>query len=341
MRIECVAFTSNGVQLGLRLISFLQQEGNLCRLSAPLKYVKKDVDPLDSLAEWTASAFEKADALIFIGACGIAVRSIAPYLKSKFHEPAVVAIDDCNRFAVPLVSGHIGGANSLAEKIAFAVGAQAVVTTATDRNGVFAVDTWAAKQDFCVMRPEAAKAVSAAILNGDPVGFYSDFPLEGELPAGVVKKSKGAVGIRIALSYEANFEQTCWLLPRILTLGIGCKRGTSRETIEKAVRYSVQGKSLYMESVRNVASIDKKGDEIGIFEYCKANRLFSRFFTAEQLLQVKGAFTSSAFVQNTVGVGNVCERAAVLASGGTLLVRKTAFSGVTVAVAAAPLVVRF
>ena len=149
------------------------------------------------------------------------------------------------------------------------------------------------------------------------------------------------MGIRIALSYEANFEQTCWLLPRILTLGIGCKRGTSRETIEKAVRYSMQGESLYMESVRNVASIDKKGDEIGIFEYCKVNRLFSRFFTAEQLLQVKGAFTSSAFVQNTVGVGNVCERAAVLASGGTLLVRKTAFSGVTVAVAAAPLVVRF
>ena len=234
-----------------------------------------------------------------------------------------------------------GGANALARRIAGAIGAQAVVTTATDGNGVFAVDTWAAGQGFLVMRPGAAKAVSAALLNGEPVGFYSDFPVEGPLPKGIVPAKEGKVGIRISLAYEEMFQATCWILPRILTLGIGCKRGTEPIKIQKAVDSTLQGKYLYMESVQNVASIDKKCDEIGLLEFCKANCLACNFFSAEQLTRAKGHFTGSAFVQNTVGVDNVCERAAVLGSGGALLVGKQVFSGVTVAVAAAPLVIRF
>lgn len=124
--------------------------------------------------------FGQADALIFVSACGIAVRSVAPHLRSKFTDPAVVAVDDCGRFAIPLVSGHVGGANALAGGSPGAIGAQAVVTTATDGNDVFAVDTWAADQGFLVVRPNAAKAVSAALLNGEPVGFHSDFPVGGD-----------------------------------------------------------------------------------------------------------------------------------------------------------------
>lgn len=341
MRIECIAFTASGVRLAQRLAEFFRDGGDICTVSAPEKYAKNGVAALDSLADWTARSFGQADALIFVSACGIAVRSVAPHLRSKFTDPAVVAVDDCGRFAIPLVSGHVGGANALARRIAAAIGAQAAVTTATDGNDVFAVDTWAADQGFLVVRPNAAKAVSAALLNGEPVGFHSDFPVEGTLPKGIVPAKEGKVGIRISLTYEETFQATCWLLPRILTLGIGCKRGTEPIKIQKAVDSTLQGKYLYMESVQNVASIDKKCDEIGLLEFCKANCLVCNFFSAEQLTRAKGHFTGSAFVQNTVGVDNVCERAAVLGSGGALLVGKQVFSGVTVAVAAAPLVIRF
>lgn len=341
MRIECIAFTASGVRLAQRLAEFFRDGGDICTVSAPEKYAKNGVAALDSLADWTARSFGQADALIFVSACGIAVRSVAPHLRSKFTDPAVVAVDDCGRFAIPLVSGHVGGANALARRIAAAIGAQAAVTTATDGNDVFAVDTWAADQGFLVVRPNAAKAVSAALLNGEPVGFHSDFPVEGTLPKGIVPAKEGKVGIRISLTYEETFQTTCWLLPRILTLGIGCKRGTEPIKIQKAVDSTLQGKYLYMESVQNVASIDKKCDEIGLLGFCKANCLVCNFFSAEQLTRAKGHFTGSAFVQNTVGVDNVCERAAVLGSGGALLVGKQVFSGVTVAVAAAPLVIRF
>lgn len=342
MRIECVAFTAKGVQLALRIAGILCARGDVCKVSAPEKYAREGVLAFGSLSQWTERAFSNADGLVFACACGIAVRSVAPYLCSKFTDPAVVAVDDCGQFAVPLVSGHVGGANILAKYIASEIGARAVITTATDANGVFSVDTWASQNGFLVMRPEAAKAVSAALLNGEPVGFSCDFPVEGMLPDGLVSRKGGTIGIRISLTNEEDFSQTCWLLPRIVTLGIGCKRGVTKEAIEKATSYALQANHLYRKSVVNMASIDKKRDETGILDYCKAINLPCNFFSAEALFNVKGEFTRSEFVEKTVGVDNVCERAAVLGSnGGKLLVRKTVFSGVTVAAAAAPLTVQF
>lgn len=342
MKIECAAFTAKGVRLALQIEGFLRAGGDICTVHAWGTHAEKGTIEMTSLAKWTAEAFSRADALVFVSACGIAVRSIAPHLRSKFTDPAVVAVDDCGRFVVPLVSGHVGGANVLAKRIARGLGAQAVVTTATDANRVFAVDTWAVQNGFLVMRPKAAKAVSAALLNGDTVGVFSDFPVGGALPTGLVFEEEGAVGIRISLTDGADFDQTCWLIPRILTLGIGCKRGTDRETIAEAVNLAMQANDLYMESVQNIASIDKKSHEIGLLDFCKGKKLVCEFFSAAELSRVKGAFVHSEFVEKTVGVDNVCERAAVLGSGGgTLLVHKTAHAGVTVAVAAAPLTIRF
>ncbi|MFR8529680.1 MAG: cobalamin biosynthesis central domain-containing protein [Anaeromassilibacillus sp.] len=126
-------------------------------------------------------------------------------------------------------------------------GAQAAVTTATDGNDVFAVDTWAADQGFLVVRPNAAKAVSAALLNGEPVGFHSDFPVEGTLPKGIVPAKEGKVGIRISLTYEETFQTTCWLLPRILTELVAKRDRTDQDT--KAVDSTLQGK-FCIESVQ-------------------------------------------------------------------------------------------
>ena len=107
-----------------------------------------------TLAGWTAQQFAAADALVFVGAAGIAVRAIAPHCQSKATDPAVVVLDECGRFAVPLLSGHLGGANDLACRLGAACGAVPVITTATDANGLFAVDEWAKKTKLrCLGNP--------------------------------------------------------------------------------------------------------------------------------------------------------------------------------------------
>ena len=120
--------------------------------------------PAGNLPELTARAFREADALIFVSACGIAVRAVAPFLCGKEQDPAVVAIDERCGFAVSLLSGHIGGANALACRIAEMTGAQAVITTATDVNGRFAVDEWAARQGLNLTDLQAAKRFAAALI---------------------------------------------------------------------------------------------------------------------------------------------------------------------------------
>ena len=145
MKICLTAFTARGRELAGKLAASLGGEVNE---GLPLK-------------EWTARAFETADALVFVGAVGIAVRAIAPHIVHKSLDPAVVVIDEGGNFAVSLLSGHLGGANELARKIAAVTGAEAVITTATDVRGVFAVDEWARRQKLHVENPEYIRSACA------------------------------------------------------------------------------------------------------------------------------------------------------------------------------------
>ena len=108
---------------------------------------------------------------MYVGATGIAVRAIAPYVRDKFHDPAVVSVDEAGRFVVPLLSGHVGGANELARVVAELCGGQAVVSTATDVNELFAVDEWAARRGYAIVERVIAKEISARLLEGASVGF--------------------------------------------------------------------------------------------------------------------------------------------------------------------------
>lgn len=180
-----------------------------------------------SLADWTREAFAGSGALVFVSAVGIAVRAVAPHLKSKATDPAVVAVDECGRFTVPVVSGHLGGANDLARAIAAVCGATAVITTATDANGLFAVDEWARRQDCTVVNPNNIKAVSAKILDNKSVFIRSAWPVAGEPPAGVALTEGGAWDVLVDVHRRQG--QGLCLVPRALVLGVGCRRGTSRD----------------------------------------------------------------------------------------------------------------
>ncbi len=286
------------------------------------------------LAGWTAAQFAQSDALIFVGAVGIAVRAIAPYCHSKASDPAVVVLDEGGRFAIPLLSGHLGGANDLARRLASVCGAVPVITTATDGRGVFAVDEWAKHQNCAVAEPERIKLVSSALLAGETVRCCTDFPIQGTPPAGVVLTQNAA---------QADFSLTLTtagealhIVPRIAVLGVGCKRGTAPEKLDAAFHDFCAEQHFPAWAVTRVASIDLKKDETGLAAFCLIYGWPMDFYTAEQLRAVPGQFTPSGFVQSVTGVDNVCERAAVKASDGRLWLPKWARDGVTFAVALAP-----
>ena len=184
MKISMICYTLTGQQTGEKLKTALEKEGHAVSLSTKSKYIPGSIK--GSCAEWTGSQFETADSIIFIGAAGIAVRSIAPYVQNKKKDPAVLVVDECGRFVISLLSGHLGGANELAHRAADILHAIPVVTTATDLEGKFAVDVFAKKNNCQIFRMKEAKEVSAALLAGEKVGFYSEFSWEGELPKGMV-----------------------------------------------------------------------------------------------------------------------------------------------------------
>lgn len=324
--IGVIAFTRRGARLGRLLADAF---GGSLHVPARLSEETGET-AYESLERWTAEAWKSREALIFVGACGIAVRAVAPHAADKFTDPAVVAIDEAGRYAVALLSGHVGGANALAERAAALTGGRAVITTATDVNGLFAVDVWAKERQLAIGDRILAKAVSAAVLEGKPIGFSSDFPTDGALPPELTFE-KQPLNIRVT-DRSGEAPEILTLIPKSLTLGIGCRRGKSAEEIEEAVLEALAKAGLDRRAVACAASIDLKKDEPGLIEFCGGWGIPLRTYSAEDLRRVPGAFRHSELVQQVTGVDNVCERAAVLA-GGTLAAAKQAANGVTVAAA--------
>lgn len=309
-----------------------------------LENVKIFPEPVtESVKEWTGKRFSDSDAIIFVGACGIAVRSIAPFLKSKKTDPAVVVVDEMGTYVISLLSGHLGGANELTEKIAKITQGEAVITTATDLNQKFAVDVFAKKNECQISDMKLAKDISAALLADEEVGFETDFLYNGEIPRELsysnVWNGEPEIGIFVTIhDRERIYKHTLYLIPRIVTVGVGCKKGTSKETVEKVIRRACEEISVFPAAVAQVASIDLKKEEEGILEYCKERNLPFLTYTAEELKKAEGTFTASGFVEEVTGVDNVCERAAVLGSStdgkaGRLIGEKYAQDGVTAALA--------
>lgn len=341
MKIAVTAFTRRGYYLAGKLRSALTAEGESCTLALPARLADAlDEKSYERVSQWARERFEDCDGLLFVGACGIAVRAIAPYVRDKWRDPAVVSVDEDGRWTVPLLSGHVGGANDLARRVANLLGGTAAISTATDVNDCFAVDEWARCKGLCIDSRIAAKQVSVAILTGNCVGLQSEFTIQGKWPEGL-KAGEKQVGICVTVDPERTpFPTTLRLIPPVLILGIGCRRGTTAASIERVVEKVLLEKHLAPKGVFQVSTISLKRDEPGLLEFCHKWELPLVTWTAEELREVPGDFTSSDFVANVTGVDNVCERAAVLA-GGELIVPKQAEAGVTVAVARRPYVISF
>lgn len=328
MKVNLISFTQRGAELGERVAAALRERGDT------VSAVHGSGEGKVSLKDWTAASFADAEALVFVGAAGIAVRSIAPHVASKVSDPAVVVMDEMGNFVIPLLSGHIGGANRLSRDIAGMIGAVPVLTTGTDVRGVFAVDTWAAGQNLAIVNPGQIKWISARLLAGETIRVRSQYPIAGTPPKGVELVTDKEYDVLISVK-ERHRDQILHLAPRICALGIGSRRDIPAQAVRDAFDAILKKGSLVPQAVYGAFSLDMKSDECGIVQFCREARLPYRTFSVRELNSLPGQFSGSDFVKKTTGTDNVCERSAVCGCpGGRLILKKNAGNGVTMAVAA-------
>ncbi len=286
------------------------------------------------LSTFTAQLFDRHKTLVYVMATGIVVRSIARHLVGKTVDPAVVVLDEAGQFVISLLSGHLGGANGVASEIAVTMGATAVITTASDVQGVPSVDMIAPKHQLIIESMHDAKTLTAMTVNGQKVGWKNDSLLN--LPCYYPCDEIDAEGLvvvsnRTNLADKVPFAQ---LIPQNITVGVGCKRGIPGQQIIDFVTEQLQLNSINEMSIRQLASIDIKRDEQGILAAAAHFGVPAVFVETTEIEKIEQNFTSSAFVKSQVGVSGVCEPAAFIAGGraGEFISRKKSKEGITVAI---------
>jgi len=348
MKTAIIAITGNGAELGAKL-----REGLPCaELFVPAKHVGLCRCPVNvfngELKSLINKLWRESRGLVCIMAAGIVVRMIAPLLEGKERDPAVVVMDEAGKFAVSLLSGHLGGANELAENCASLTGAAAVITTATDVRSLPSFDLLAKEQGWVIENLSGVRNLNTLLLEDgeiavvDPGGlveryfsgrgrlsFYSGFS------DAVQSGAKGFLFVtnRI-LTPEVRPLNLLVLRPRNLVLGIGCNTGTGADEIEAVVHVNLDRLSISMKSAGCIATAAAKRGEPGLLAFAEKYSLPITFFESSELNSVRTPSPPSRHAVKAIGAAGVAEPAALLASnGGKLLLKKVKSGNVTLAIA--------
>ncbi len=338
MKLSIICFTKSGYRLMQSMVDMVNDsrvESDFQIVSAchKCRAIRQDKEKGDatfsyyekSVEDWAKEQFARHHALLFIGASGIAVRAIASSIKNKLTDSPVLVMDDLGKFVIPLLSGHVGGANELALQLSSLTGAIPVITTATDIHETFAIDVWAKKHMLTIMNKEAIAHVSGKLLAGEtvwcqtPDSIYPD-PIKPDIWFGLEPPEDGIK------------DTTLWLQPKEYILGIGCKKGKTEGEIRQVIEEGLRTVLVSMHQICALASIDAKAEEAGILAISEKEGIPFLTYRAEELASLPGEFHESEFVRQQMGVGSVCERAAVFPDH-QLVVPKFAKNGVTVALA--------
>ena len=348
MQVAIIAITGNGARIGAGLHRGIP----LSRLFVIEKHATGDAHPFSHGVQGLVDRlWPDYDGFVFIMATGIVVRTIAPLLQAKDRDPAVVVLDDAGRFAVSLLSGHIGGANALAKHCAELAGSIPVITTATDANDLPSFDMLAKENGWRIDDLSRVKVLNALLLEGKEIAVVDSGDTVKRYFAGKGLLSFhedcdhavqcGASGVLLVTNRiappSADPDRTLVLRPLDLCLGIGCNRGTSASEIESVVSANLERLSLSIKSVSCIATARAKEDEDGLLAFAEQAGIELIFFESEQLNGVAVPSPPSAHAFAAIGARGVAEPAALLASeGGTLLLEKVKDGNVTLAIAQRP-----
>jgi cobalt-precorrin 5A hydrolase len=353
--IAVVAITRRGVETALRIQKALDIANVPCTVYAPKKYTQNGVVALDKkFADFVKEIYSKIDGLVAVMATGITIRAVAPLLESKLTDPAVVGVDAAGKFAISLLSGHLGGANDLAHTIAKGINAIPVITTATDSVGKLSVEEFAKALHLVIQNPDSLVGVNAAIVNGDRLVLVlvGDAKIPPNALAGYDVKlaENGLQALDIVNSYDAgviithqpltitNFVKPFTILKtRQVVVGLGARKDASVDAIIEAVDSALERVHVPLTRVYRFATVDIKRNSQPMLDAVAKLGAPLEFLSVDALRLVTNSELSpdSAMVQDKIGVGGVCERAALLVAGNKakLILKKTKQNGVTVAIA--------
>jgi cobalt-precorrin 5A hydrolase len=341
------AITKHGVAIGARLAATLPGADLFVseKLAAAAPSGSKRLPlPMGPLLAETFTAY---DCHAFVISVGAVVRMIAPLLANKKVDPAVVCVDDAARFAICVLSGHVGRGNSFTDRIADVLGAQSVVTTASDVGGTLTVDILGRELGWTLDDPDRnVTRGCAAVVNQAPVLFVQEtgeaawWPLERDLPPGVqyATSLEGldpsaweillvATDRDFSASHSALCANAVIYRPKSLVVGVGCDRGAPADMVARGVDAALEAAGLSPKSVKTLATIDKKADEEALLTLTRERGWPLVTFRAEELDAVPGIETPSDKVKQHVGTRGVSEPAALLAAGAErLLVPKRVYT---------------
>ncbi|HXV66554.1 MAG TPA: cobalamin biosynthesis protein [Nitrosopumilaceae archaeon] len=349
-KVSILAITKNGIKIGLDL----KKLSNSFQIYAPSKFSDNNSDInwySDSTGAKISELFKSSDALVCIFSLGAVIRLISPFLKDKKTDPAVLVIDDKAKFVISALSGHLGGANQLAEEIADKLGATPIVTTAADVNQTIAVDLLGKEFGWRIDDDSNVTRISAFMVNEEKIGVYQDAGNKEwwnkKLPSNVTVynslgelKSSGSNGYLIITDKkieDSNILQNAVVYrPPSLVVGVGLHVDTTKETILEGLNFCLDKYKLALKSVAKLVSIKKKENVAGLVELANEMKLPVEYFEKEELATIQIPNPSET-VQAFEGTPSVSEAAAIKSSGGKLVVEKQKFPpNLTVAIARIP-----
>ena len=344
MKIVMFAFSPEGIRNMDRLRGRWEKTDRQVEIQSVVKCRGESRRNEDApLEELVKEAFSSADALIFWCAAGIAVRCIAPCLTHKSQDPAVLVLDERGKHCISLLSGHMGGANALAGTVSALCGAEPVITTGTDTEHRFSVDEFARCNGLVVTDWEKAKRISAKVLAGETLTIGSGMKKEQYCPVEGLEEQNWKEGeflsnadVWITPRRITAPDQVLQLIPRNLTVGIGCRKGTELSALHAALDRFMEQTGLDRRGICRITSIDRKKEEQGLVDLASDLGVPFVTYTSEELLQAPGEYPSSEFVREITGVDNVCQRSAMLGAGdgAAVIAEKTVVDGITMAAAA-------
>lgn len=345
MTITMITFTNTAKNLAEKIAGSLKED-------AVILFDGRKGKEEQDLDAWLKLCFEKKHCICFISACGIAVRKIAPYVQNKLSDSPVIVIDELGQFVIPVLSGHVGGANDIGRMLANFLNATPVITTATDIHDKFAIDVFAKKSGLTIVNKEGIALVSGKILEGKTITVQVDKTIEDlyevqnnlftiggytwEIPKAMTRVSSiEDIEADVFIGrYLADHKAKLLLKPKEYVLGIGCRKGKSYESLFPFVTDSLAEKQLSIHDIQAIVSIDQKKEEKGILDLAQSCRIPFYTYAREDLATLQGDFTASEFVKSQMGVDNVCERAcmAYCKEQGERIIPKKAQDGMTLAV---------
>ena len=345
-KVAILAITKNGIKMGLSLKNLFPD----WKVFAPSKFSDNN-----EVIEWyndstsikIVDLFKSNNALICLFSLGAVIRLIAPHIKDKKTDPAVIVIDDKAQFVISVLSGHLGGANELSNDIAQKINAVPVITTAADVNKTIAVDLVGKEFGWRIDDDDTVTKVSAFMVNKEKIGVFQNVGnrdwWKKEFPRNVFKydsfdelknsQSKGFLIISDQVFDDKILENTVVYRPQTLVVGVGLHWDTSKETIKSGLETSLQKFNLSSKSIARFVSIKKEKDIVGLIELGKEMNIPVEYIDREELSTIDTPNPSKT-VQTFEGTPSVSEAAAIKSSQGELVVEKQKFPpNLTIAIA--------